>query len=357
MQCTLRLPCMASADAIVHLVAEGRRLQRNVQQGLLFCLAFHLMLAAAYVLALLLNVPVDILPAGTVMWMGLVVVPAFAIAMQWSEAEAVEMSPKRMPRLRPGEFGWEKRKALESPARMVGFVHACVRACVRTCACVRTWVHMRLLRVQVYKGVYTCVCVCMYVRTRVCVCVCVCAFVGARRSHGGVDGLWWRFSDVHRYFFARAFPTAVFAVCIFAAVLVQSPTPVTNSNTTATALMDGNDAALDLVLWSRSSVSSAGGDSVWEWNPRSCVLAQNMAALVFALAAVRLSLNSIHRNQSIFAGCKNARTAEVRACALVRPRASSCVLVRPRAALRACELACLLACMRTCVLCDRFPFG
>jgi amino acid transporter len=103
MRCTVRLPTMGSADAMVHLIAEARRLQRNTQQALLFALAFHLVLGCAYLLGLLLAAPVDVVPFGMVMWFSLAVVPAVVVAMHWTEAEAAEMTKRRMPRKRPGE--------------------------------------------------------------------------------------------------------------------------------------------------------------------------------------------------------------------------------------------------------------
>eukprot|EP00750_Incisomonas_marina_P012936 INCI17186.2.p1 GENE.INCI17186.2~~INCI17186.2.p1 ORF type:complete len:1539 (+),score=257.55 INCI17186.2:218-4834(+) len=229
MQCTLRLPSMASADAMVHLIAEGRRLQRNAQQALFFALGFQLLLAFAYLLVLLLASPVDLLPAGSVMWLSLAVVPAIAIAMQWTEAEEVEMTKKRMPRLRPGEYGWDTRKALEEPGRI---------------AC---------------------------------------------------------------YFLLRAFPTALFAVCVFIVALIESDSPI-QYESNGSAVPMSNEIARDLVLWRMDTLPLGT-----QWATHSCVLAQNMAALVFALCAARLSLNAMHRNQSIFRGCKRrVRDEEVR---------------------------------------------
>ena len=193
---------MSSADVVVDLIAEGRRLKNNVQQALLFALSFHLVLACSFIMGLLLWSPVEVVPAGTVMWFGLIVVPLLVVSMQWAEAERVEMTKKRIPRLRPGEFGWETRKALEKPRRLV------------------------------------------------------------------------------IYFLVRGFPSAFFAVCLFHAVLVES---------------ESSTITLETILW--------GHGRAVEWDPRSCVLAQNVASLALALCALRMSLNAMHRNQSIFEGC------------------------------------------------------
>jgi len=237
-RCTMRLPAMGSLDAMVHLIAEGRRLQKNVQQALLFCLAFHATMVVSYCLALVVASPVDIFPTGTALWFGLVVVPVIAVSMQWAEAEEVEMSRRRMPRLRPGEFGWDVRKALEEPTKM---------------------------------------------------------FV---------------------YFLVRAFPTAIFVVCVFFSVLVVTETEVRESaaittsaaNATTTGASNANTASpLDIVLW--------GSADNFQWSEESCLQAQNVAGLVMMLFALRLSLNSMHRNQSIFQGCrKGQRDAEVSYC-------------------------------------------
>ncbi len=138
----------------------------------------------------------------------------------------------------------------------------------------------------------------------------------------------------------RAFPTAVFAVCVFAAVLVETADPVTNlpiiiaptttlianssssssssSSSTASAaattassssfnISDANAVARAAILWGSPLPEGA------QWNPRACVLAQNMACLVLALCILRLSMNALHRNQSIFEGC-SFRARRVRAC-------------------------------------------
>jgi hypothetical protein len=138
-------------------------------------------------------------------------------------------------------------------------------------------------------------------------------------------------------------------VCIFVAVLVVAPDPVLNaanlSSAAALALaaaaeeaaaggvvvvvdvaslpQSSSEWALHLMLWGNLPTQLQLSQQP-QWNPRACVLAQNTVAIVLALCAVRLSLNALHRNQSIFKlpATDQARSsddgggkgAEVRAC-------------------------------------------